>query len=295
VLKNFANEYGLQFPIGRDEAKMFDKIEGMYIPTTLIVNRDRCVVSVDIGAKASAEEFTTLFDSLLNSSPDRNVAEANNEWLGKWYLYSFQDLTLYPNTVFFAGDETEYIEIYTEGSGLVAAFNNEGGYLEQTVRNCVIDGNTMHCMGTYTLENKQLIRKMEYDGKVEAIYVYTHEKPKNRFADFDRSYLPLESVNDIDGTWTISQFGMNRAYADASDMSMSGTAVFDNGKLTMSWSRDGVEKNSVIEFGRELDKGRLYTVVNEKATYTVTRLSENTLLLNIGLNSVQWVFTKPGT
>ena len=66
VLKNFAEENGLGFPIGRDEYKLFDKMRGNAIPTTLIVDRDGKVVYVEVGAKRSAQEFTDLFDSLLN-------------------------------------------------------------------------------------------------------------------------------------------------------------------------------------------------------------------------------------
>ena len=65
VLKSFAAEYGLHFGIGRDKTGMFDNMGGNAIPTTLIVNRERRVLAVEIGSKTSAEEFTDLFDSLL--------------------------------------------------------------------------------------------------------------------------------------------------------------------------------------------------------------------------------------
>ena len=69
VLQKFAKENGLTFPIGRDEKKLLDKMRGNAIPTTLIVDRDGKVVSVEVGAKMSVEEFTELFDSLLNEVP----------------------------------------------------------------------------------------------------------------------------------------------------------------------------------------------------------------------------------
>lgn len=68
-LQNFAKKNGLTFSIGRDENKLLDKMHGDAIPTTLIVDRDGKVVSVEIGAKMSVEEFTELFDSLLNEVP----------------------------------------------------------------------------------------------------------------------------------------------------------------------------------------------------------------------------------
>ena len=69
VLKSFAKEYGLTFSIGRDEKKLLDKMHGDAIPTTLIVDRDGKVVSVDVGAQMSVKDFTDLFDSLLNEVP----------------------------------------------------------------------------------------------------------------------------------------------------------------------------------------------------------------------------------
>ncbi len=69
TLKSFAKENGLNFAIGRDDNGMFDSMGGMYIPTTLIVNKDRRVVNVEVGTKTSVAEFTDLFDSLLASVP----------------------------------------------------------------------------------------------------------------------------------------------------------------------------------------------------------------------------------
>ncbi len=74
-LRRFAGDYGLSFPIGRDENRIFDSMGGTMIPTTMIVDRNRCVVAVEIGSKSSAKEFTDLFDTLLSSSIPRNQAE----------------------------------------------------------------------------------------------------------------------------------------------------------------------------------------------------------------------------
>lgn len=69
VLKSFADENGLTFNIGRDEKKLLDKMRGDAIPTTLIVDRDGKVVYVEVGAMTSVEDFTELFDSLLDEVP----------------------------------------------------------------------------------------------------------------------------------------------------------------------------------------------------------------------------------
>ena len=68
-LQNFAKKKGLTFSIGRDENNLLDKMHGDAIPTTLLVDRTGKVVSVDVGAKMSVEEFTELFDSLLADIP----------------------------------------------------------------------------------------------------------------------------------------------------------------------------------------------------------------------------------
>ena len=66
VLTDFAKEYGLKFRLGRDEQYLYSKTDSMYIPTTLIVDKNLRVVYVTVGAASSAEEFTGLFDSLLS-------------------------------------------------------------------------------------------------------------------------------------------------------------------------------------------------------------------------------------
>lgn len=76
TLMNFAKEYGINFAVGRDDEKIFNGMGGTAIPTTLIVNKDRCVVAVEIGAKSSVEEFTSLFDSLLDLLPYQGSAGA---------------------------------------------------------------------------------------------------------------------------------------------------------------------------------------------------------------------------
>lgn len=75
VLRSFAEENDLNFAIGRDESDLFGTLGGSAIPTTLIVNRDRQIVAVEIGAKTSEKEFTALFDSLLGQSAEYHGAD----------------------------------------------------------------------------------------------------------------------------------------------------------------------------------------------------------------------------
>ncbi len=69
VLRRFAEDFGLQFPIGRDEGNLFGALQGYAIPTTLIVDREMRIVRVEIGSKRSKQAFTDLFDALLPAVP----------------------------------------------------------------------------------------------------------------------------------------------------------------------------------------------------------------------------------
>ncbi len=113
LLKGFASDYGLRFSIGRDEGKMFDQINGMAIPTTLIVDQNRRVVAVETGAKNAPEEFISLFDSLLSAWPAQNHAGAR-------CVLCFQDVYGNPVpgvTVAFCNGE--YTPVETDSNGRV--------------------------------------------------------------------------------------------------------------------------------------------------------------------------------
>ena len=114
VLRSFANEYGLNFAIGRDEANIFGMMGGTAIPTTLIVDRDMRIVAVEIGSKSSANEFSALFDSLLSAYPEQTQSTE------RCILY-FRDSDGNPVrgvTVAFCNGEYEPVE--TDGSGRVS-------------------------------------------------------------------------------------------------------------------------------------------------------------------------------
>ncbi len=122
VLRRFANEYGLNFPIGRDETNIFGMIGGTAIPTTLIVDRDMRIVTVEIGSKSSVDEFTNLFDSLLSAYPDKTQ---NTE---RCVLY-FRDSDGNPVrgvTVAFCNGEYDPIE--TDESGRVSFDGDPNDY-----------------------------------------------------------------------------------------------------------------------------------------------------------------------
>ena len=84
ILDNFVKEYGLKFTVMSDGDKLNQKF-GIYgVPTTIIVNKDKKIVAVEVGAKTSTEEFTNLFDKLLgetgkteNTDAEDSAAEGN--------------------------------------------------------------------------------------------------------------------------------------------------------------------------------------------------------------------------
>ena len=84
ILDNFVKEYGLKFTVMSDGDKLNQKF-GIYgVPTTIIVNKDKKIVAVEVGAKTSTEEFTNLFDKLLgetgkteNTDAEDSAAEEN--------------------------------------------------------------------------------------------------------------------------------------------------------------------------------------------------------------------------
>ena len=84
ILDNFVKEYGLKFTVMSD-GDMLNQKFGIYgVPTTIIVNKDKKIVAVEVGAKTSTEEFTNLFDKLLgetgkteNTDAEDSAAEEN--------------------------------------------------------------------------------------------------------------------------------------------------------------------------------------------------------------------------
>lgn len=78
-IRSYAAENGLKFPMGRDEKNLYDKTGAMGIPTTVILDRDMKVVSMEVGCKTSTREFTDLFDSLLPAAPREDPAETPQE------------------------------------------------------------------------------------------------------------------------------------------------------------------------------------------------------------------------
>lgn len=66
ALRQCIEENGLKFPAGRDTFKLLDGMGAEGIPTTLVIDKNMCIVFAESGAASSTQELTELFDSLLS-------------------------------------------------------------------------------------------------------------------------------------------------------------------------------------------------------------------------------------
>ena len=205
--------------------------------------------------------------------------------LGTWYYVSYETED-YPGVVFTADGGDLYFTLYTDGKKLAMA---DYRYGRETLTEAAFeDGVLTAGFDRFTLENGNLVSR--YEGVTE---VYSGEPsgrqiPGDKSADYAKALRP----EHYDGTWVITRYGMNNAYAGAETMGLSGKAVIRDGVMTLDWSRNGEDKHFEITFDRELNKGRLYTVVNGVVSYIVSLRADHTILLNVGLNQAQWVMKK---
>ena len=70
LLTQFAETFGLGFPVAGEVNDDIMRFCDGSIPTTIIVDRSRKVVEVDVGAKTSTQEFLDLFDGFTSDSYD---------------------------------------------------------------------------------------------------------------------------------------------------------------------------------------------------------------------------------
>ncbi|MBR0355093.1 MAG: redoxin family protein [Oscillospiraceae bacterium] len=73
VLRGYAEERGLSFPIGREAGTDLGRFVTEGIPTSILVDRGRRVVALDVGAKVSTQEFLDWFDGFSGDSYDPSV------------------------------------------------------------------------------------------------------------------------------------------------------------------------------------------------------------------------------
>ena len=70
VLRDYADEKGLTFPIGSASGTELGSFVTEGIPTTVLIDRSGRVAAVEIGAKSSTQAFLELFDGYTGESYD---------------------------------------------------------------------------------------------------------------------------------------------------------------------------------------------------------------------------------
>ena len=217
---------------------------------------------------------------------DREKKNAAEDVCSSWYFTSYENSETYPGIVFAADGADQYFKVYTDGENLIAV--DHTGLRESTREASYEDGVLNIGSAKYTLEDGRMVRR--YGTVTE---VYTREPQENRIpADVSKTYANYLKPEHYDGTWIITQYGMNNAYADAETMDLTGKAVIKDRKITVAWTRNGQEKSFEMIFDEELNNGRLYALVNDAVSYIVSMRRDNTILLNVGLNQAQWVMKK---
>lgn len=73
VLRQYAEEKGLSFPMGSTEGTDLDRFVTEGIPTTILVDRAGQVAGVEVGAKTSTQSFLSLFSGFLAADYDPGV------------------------------------------------------------------------------------------------------------------------------------------------------------------------------------------------------------------------------
>ena len=223
----------------------------------------------------------------------------NPEILGKWYFCEYEDLDNYPGRVFRAngvpdgaGGSPVWFAVYTDGENLIAVINR-GGSSEQ-YSGCTWENGVLTIgFSEYVLENGKLVNRLEYDGAVHAVLTYARNPQETQVAgSVSPIYSGVLTPADFNGAWDIVKYGMNGAFMDAGELNIQGGAVIKDGVMTITWTRDGVEKSFEIVFDPGLNDGRLYTVVDNSISYIVSLLSDHTILLNVGLYQSEWVFRR---
>ncbi len=215
-----------------------------------------------------------------------SCAEEDANILGKWYFSAFEDAENYPGAVFTADGADRYFSVYTDGTSLVVIDSRQSGaHPEDAV---LENGILSFGYEKFSLEDGKLVQRY---GSITEFYTrepMNLQLPRDASKEYGDALLP-EHYN---GTWVITKYGMNNAYADAESIGLSGKAVIENGKIALTWTRNGNEKHFELAFSEELNQGRLYTVVDDSVSYIISMRYDHTILLNVGMNQAQWVLRK---
>ena len=211
-----------------------------------------------------------------------------DQYCYKWYFSTYENSEDYPGITFTANGADEYIAVYADADrkNLIITDNQTG---EMVTREAVVEDGVLKAdYLNYTLEDGKLTERFG-----SSTWFYTRE-PQAQQIPYDISSIYEEKLKpeDYNGIWVVTKYGQMGAFVDAETMGLSGKAVIEDGRMTLTWTRDGVEKSEETVFDKELNRGRLYTVVNELTSIIVSMREEHTILLQGGLSQTQWVLRK---
>ena len=263
TVKQYSQDSASEVIDGEAGGRKFDGIAYWY-SGTISTYRYRTRIRKDAGDEESAEEA----------------------FCHDWYYASYENSELYPGIVFTADGTGEHFSV-TGGEKLFLIDSRNGQRNEATEAS--VEGNVLTAgLDRFTLEDGKLVCRY---GPVTETYTRTPQEQQIP-SDQTAAYADKLKPEHYNGTWTIVKYGTRNAFADAETMNMTGKAVIEDKKLTLTWTRDGQEKSFEITFDGELNKGRLYTVVNGSTSYIVSMLADHTVFLNVGLDESQWVMRK---
>ena len=229
--------------------------------------------------------FLTVLLCLVSTAVVSCAEEENI--LGTWYFSTYEETEDYPGIVFTADGDGQYFSVYTDGGHLIVIDDRFGR--QKDVREAVFENGILTVgFEKFALEHGKLVSCY---GPVREVFA---RQPQEKQIPYDRSKAYADKLlpEHFNGAWTIEKYGMNNAFADMETMNMTGEAVIRDGKITVSWTRDGKDKSFEQTFDQELNDGRLYTVVDDAVSYIVSMLDDHMILLNVGLNQAQWVMRK---
>ena len=203
-----------------------------------------------------------------------------------WYLSTYENSEENPGIVFKADGADSFFSVYKNQENMIMVDHR---YSDSWTREAAIENNVLTVgFESFEMENGKLVSCY---GPVRKVYA---REPQEKQIPYDRSKAYADKLlpQHYNGAWIITKYGTNNAFADVETMNLSGEAVIEDCRITVSWTRDGKDKSFEQTFDRELNDGRLYTVVDDAVSYIVSMLDDHTILLNVGLNQAQWVMRR---
>lgn len=241
----------------------------------------------------------TLFRTRSRTSEIRTEKSAGvpgvDDFCHIWYFASVEDSERYPGTVFMADGPAVYITIsrpaeddsqsssYGPNTLIVRGSRYVGS---SSVRYAeYVSGTLSVSPDRFTLEDGKLVSR---SGTLTETYTLEFPKQQIPFSLSD-NFAEALRPDHFDGTWDVVQCGFENTFADAEALNVSGEAIIRDGRLSMSWIRNGERKSLELTFDPELKNGCLYANPEGLTSYTVSMREDRTILLSIGRDETQWV------